>query len=190
MSPETAWYVARAGGLVAWALLAAAVVAGLLLRTRTARSPAWVLDLHAWLGGLALTFSGVHVLALLADTWVDLGVVDVLVPFASPWRPVATAWGVVALHLLVAVQATALARRRLPPRLWRRVHGASLPALVLASVHAVTSGTDVGHPVVVVLSVVAAVPVVALTALRVRHLSRRRAGQAPSTRPAATASAR
>ena len=50
------WYTARAGGIVAWALLAASVVWGLLLSTRVRPggvAPSWILDLHRFLGGLA-----------------------------------------------------------------------------------------------------------------------------------------
>ena len=93
------WYVARAAGLVSWALLAAATLWGLALSTgalgRRPR-PNWLLDLHRWLGGTALVFTGVHVVALLADQYVHFGLTEILVPFASSWHPVAVAWGVVA----------------------------------------------------------------------------------------------
>lgn len=96
MNSQLAWYVARAAGLVAWALMAAAVVWGLALSTRIAgRRPslAWLRDLHRYIGGLEVVFTGVHVLALLADRWVQFDVVDVFVPFASQWRPSAVARG-------------------------------------------------------------------------------------------------
>ena len=37
MSPHTAWYVARATGYVAWGLVTASVLAGLVLTTRRTR---------------------------------------------------------------------------------------------------------------------------------------------------------
>ena len=49
------WYTARAGGIVAWALLAASVVWGLWLSGRVrpfGARPAWILDLHRFLGWL------------------------------------------------------------------------------------------------------------------------------------------
>ena len=57
MNPQLAWYVARAAGIVAWALVSGAVVWGLLLSTRVLRgrpTPRWLLDLHRFLGGLAV----------------------------------------------------------------------------------------------------------------------------------------
>ena len=69
---------------------------------------AWMTDLHRFLGGLATVFTAVHVGALLFDRYVGFGVGDVLVPLHSSYRPVAVAWGVVALYLLVAVEVTSL----------------------------------------------------------------------------------
>ena len=86
MSTTFPWYVARAAGLVGWALLAAATLWGLALSTKVLGKrprPNWLLDLHRWLGGVALVFTGVHVVALLADTVRALRPRDVLVPFAS-----------------------------------------------------------------------------------------------------------
>src|SRR5580693_6951968 len=124
------WYVARSSGLVAWALLAAAVVWGLMMTSKLVRlwvKNSWLLDLHRWLGGLALVFVGVHVGSLLLDTYVHFGIVSVLVPFTGHWHPVAVSWGVVALYLLLAVEITSLLRQRLSRRVWRNVHTASFP---------------------------------------------------------------
>ncbi len=77
------WYVARAGGIVSWLLLTASVVWGLWLSGRVRPfgvRPAWILDLHRFLGGLATTFVGVHVGAILLDTYTNFGLTDVLVP--------------------------------------------------------------------------------------------------------------
>jgi DMSO/TMAO reductase YedYZ heme-binding membrane subunit len=139
------WYVARSSGLVAWALLAASMLWGLALTTRAfagRASPRWLLDLHRWLGGLAVVFVGLHLGTIVADTYVHFGPADVLVPLASSWRPRDVAWGVVALYLLVAVEVTSLVRRRLAPALWRAVHALSFPLFVLATVHALLAGTD------------------------------------------------
>jgi hypothetical protein len=66
MSSQVFWFTARASGIVAWGLAAASVVWGLALSTRLLGRrprPAWLLDLHRYLGGLALAFTGVHVLS-------------------------------------------------------------------------------------------------------------------------------
>ncbi|MGZ8764738.1 MAG: ferric reductase-like transmembrane domain-containing protein [Acidimicrobiia bacterium] len=147
LDPRTWWFVARAGGLVAWALLALAVVWGLALSTKTFGrnpKPAWLLDLHRHLGGLAVVFTGVHLAALVADTYVAFGWRDLFLPFASAWKPRAVAWGIVAFYLLMAVEVTSLLQRHLPRTWWRRVHMLSFPLFVVATAHLVTAGTDAG----------------------------------------------
>ena len=111
MSGTLPWFVARSSGLIAWALLAASVVWGLAISTRVLNGrprPAWLLDLHRYLGGIATVFVAVHIVALLGDTYVHFGLASVLVPFASSWHPVAVAWGISAFYLLLAVEVTSL----------------------------------------------------------------------------------
>ena len=118
MNPQFWWYVARASGIIAWLLLTASVIWGILLSTDafpTHRRPAWLLDLHRWLGGLTVAFVGdpprrarrrqLHPLRPRRPGHpVRLATGD----------PGAVALGVVATWLLVAVELTSLAMRRLP----------------------------------------------------------------------------
>jgi len=167
------WYQARAAGFVAYALLTGSVVLGLALSTRALGRrprPAWLLDLHRWLGGLATIFVGVHLVALVADSYTHFGLTDLLVPFASSWRPSAVAWGVVGFWLLLAVEATSLARRHLPTRLWRLVHAASFPLFVASTLHVVFAGTDSAAPVVQFGMVAGAGVVAVLTVIRLWQL--------------------
>ena len=109
MNPQLWWYVARATGIVAWALLAASVIWGLLLSTRLARgrpTPAWLLDLHRFLGGSAVAFTALHLVGLVADNYVDFGLVDLLLPYASGWKPGPVALGIVSVYLLAVVEVT------------------------------------------------------------------------------------
>jgi hypothetical protein len=151
MNAQLWWYVARASGLVGWALATLAVVWGLALSTRLLGkrpAPAWLLDLHRSLGGLTTVFVGVHLGALVADNYAHFGLADLLVPLASSWKPGPVAWGIVAFYLLVAVELTSLARRRLPARLWRLVHVTSVPLWVVSTLHLLTAGTDARNPLV------------------------------------------
>ena len=182
MSTTLPWYIARASGLVGWGLLAAATLWGLALSTKvlgTRPRPNWLLDLHRWLGGVALVFTGVHVVALLADTYVHFGVASVLVPFASNWHPVAVAWGVVAFYLLVAVELTSLARAHLPKIVWRRVHFASFLLFVMATIHGLTAGTDTKSAMARVVAMLVGSVFVGLTAVRIAESVR---AEAPAPR--------
>jgi len=146
------WYFARAGGLVAWALLAASVIWGLIYAGRLTRkvpSPAWNLDIHRFLGGLSVIFVIIHVAALWGDRKVNFGLFQDLVPFASHWRPGAMAWGVVALYLVVAIEVTSLAMRWLPRKVWRAIHTLSVLLFVFSTLHAIQAGTDMVNRLVV-----------------------------------------
>ena len=175
MNQQLWWYVARSGGIVAWALLAASVLWGLALSTKVTAGgprPNWILDLHRFLGGLALIFTGVHVVALVLDSYVHFGLTEILVPFSSAWHPAAVAWGVIGLYLLVAVELTSLARKRISKRMWRMTHFLSFPLFLMTTVHALTAGTD--RSTFLLRSSVVAVSalVTGLTFVRVRQAER------------------
>ena len=145
MTSQVWWYVARSGGIVAWLLLAASVLWGVALSSRflgTKPKPNWMLDLHRFLGGLSVVFTAVHLVALLADSFVTITIVHVLVPFTGKYHTVAMAWGVLALYLLLAVEVTSLFRRRLPRRAWRAIHYLSFPLFMAGTVHLLLVGTD------------------------------------------------
>ena len=166
MSTEVWWYIIRVSGLAAWAFGAGSVLAGLgmstgLVPVRRAR------ELHAWLGGLTVVAVALHLASLVADSYLDVGLSDVSVPFASSWRPGAVAWGVGALYLFAAVELTSLFRRHLPPRAWRAVHLSAFVGFWAATMHAVTAGTDLGVPAVAGTVLLVVASVLALLLLRI-----------------------
>jgi hypothetical protein len=169
VSSQVFWFAARASGIVAWALAASSVVWGLGFSTRVLGRrprPAWLFDLHRFLGGLALAFTGVHVLAVLADSYVHFTLLNVLVPLTGDWHPLAVAWGIVGLYLLLAVELTSLARTRLPRMLCRRVHYASFVVYAATTVHGLTAGTDARSPSLLLAYLVVSALVAGLTASR------------------------
>ncbi len=189
VTPNIWWYFARAGGLVAWGLLAATVFWGLIYAGRLTRklpTPGWNLDLHRFLGCLAVIFVAVHVIALMADRYVNFGVEQVLIPFASHWRPGAIAWGITAMYLVLAVEMTSLAMRWLPRSLWRKIHMLSFVLFATSTVHAIQSGTDTAKPWVraigIVLLATATVTLV-LRILEARRKAAARAGRRPAIAP-------
>ncbi len=149
LNPQVWWLTTRATGLVAWAVLSLSVVLGAALSTRALGrrpTPAWLQDLHRASGGFAIAFTAVHMAALVADTWVHFDLVELLVPMASEWRPLPVAAGVVAFWMLLIVEGTSLARRRIGPTWWRRIHVMSFALWLLATIHLLTAGTDTRNP--------------------------------------------
>ena len=158
MNPHIWWYLSRASGIVAWLMLTASVLWGVVLATDLFpkwRRPAWILDMHRWLAGLTFFFVAGHVVTLLFDSYAHFRLPDLLVPFASTWRPTAIAVGVVALWLLVAVEVTALAMKKLSKTWWRNVHIASYFVFWAVSIHAALAGTDTSKMLYTVTAIVA-----------------------------------
>jgi predicted ferric reductase len=184
LNPQLAWLVARSAGVVAWALITAGILWGLALSTRLVRRrgvPAWLLDLHRFLGTLSVVFVAVHVAGLWADGYVDFGWREISVPMASSWKPGAVAWGIVATYLLLAIQLTSLAMRRLPRRVWRAVHLASFPLFVVSTIHGFQAGSDRGTVLVEWLALTGASLVTFLVLFRL--LAPRRRPQSASASP-------
>jgi sulfoxide reductase heme-binding subunit YedZ len=164
------WYMTRAGGLVAFALLTVAVLVGLALsgRARLERWPRFALeDVHRFAGLLAGTFVALHVLVLLVDGFMPFSLADIVVPGASGFRPLGTALGVVGAELMVALALTNRYRKRLPHRLWRRAHYLNFAVWSLALVHGIVAGSDSGTLWAGALYGVAAASVAGLTTWRV-----------------------
>ena len=141
------WNLTRASANIAMLLILLTVLWGILLATRVLKPndrPAWIRDLHTWLGGLALSFSVIHVLTLIADSYIQFTFVTVLIPFTSSWRPFQVSLGIIAFYILAAVQISSLLMKKISKSLWHRIHMASYAQFPLVILHALTSGSDVG----------------------------------------------
>ena len=160
MSPQTWWYLSRASGIVAWVMLAATNLWGVLLVTRILKPvdrPAWLLDLHRWLGALAIVTTAIHLGGLAADSYAHFGWSETLLPNACTGRcwpndskTAAVTWGVLAMYFLVVVEVSSLLMRRLPRKLWHGIHLLSYVSFVMATVHGVLAGTDRANIVYIV----------------------------------------
>ena len=163
MNPHIWWYLSRSAGIVAWIMLTASVLWGIVLATDLfpkRRRPAWLLAMHRWLAGLTFFFIAGHLVTLLFDSYAHFRPLDLVVPFASTWRPTAIAVGVVALWLLVAVEVTALAMKRLSKQWWRSIHIASYFVFWAVSIHGALAGTDTSKVLYTATAIVALAAVV------------------------------
>lgn len=145
MSSQTWWLVARASGITAWAALSGSTIAGLLLTTRPAPSRPgrpWLLDVHRTLGGICCWLVGLHLIAVVADSYESFTAVNLLVPFTVPWNGLAFDLGVVSLYLLAAVEVTSLYQQRLPRRAWRLVHHGGFVLFWTVTAHGLLAGSD------------------------------------------------
>jgi sulfoxide reductase heme-binding subunit YedZ len=183
---NVAWYVARTGGILGFTLLTASAVLGLTLagRPRLARWPRFAIeDVHRFAGMLAGVFIWLHVLVFLLDNYLNFGLKDLVVPGAAPYRPVWTAFGVVAAELLLAIAITNRYRKRLPYVFWRRAHMLNFLVWSLALVHGITAGSDSDTTWARLLYVCCASAVAAASAWRILVSTDRTTGSAPAAAP-------
>jgi sulfoxide reductase heme-binding subunit YedZ len=141
------WYLMRATGLVALIFLTLVVALGVAASTRlrTRGLPLYVTTtVHRNAALLAVAFLAVHVVTAVVDPDAAVQLTAVLVPFTSHWAPFWVGLGALALDLVAALVVTSLVRRRVPYRLWRRIHWAAYAAWPLALVHGLGAGTDRG----------------------------------------------
>jgi DMSO/TMAO reductase YedYZ heme-binding membrane subunit len=148
-SDPTFWLLARASGFTAYLLLAASGLAGLVLKSRPfgrAVKAASVMDLHRFLALLGLGALVLHGTALMLDRTLRMPLAGLLVPGASPYRPLSVALGVLAAELMALIVVSFPLRRHIGQKAWRRLHWATYLVFGLATVHGLLAGSDSAQP--------------------------------------------
>ncbi len=138
----------RASGIVSAIASVAALASGFLFSARETgerRKPAWWLDFHNGLGGLALIAVVVHVVASVFDRNFAVGILEVFVPGIASTNRWALAWGVIATYLFAGTVFTTWPRRIRDRKLWRIIHLGSTVGVALALVHGYQMGSDAGR---------------------------------------------
>ncbi len=144
MNPHFWWYVARGSGISSWFFGGTSVMTGLLLSSKATLKPRpnWQLDLHRYQGAVCLSMIALHISALVADSFSHFTLAGVFIPFSSSWKPLAVAWGIVAMYLMLTVEVTSLLRKRLSEKVWHTIHLSSLVSYLLSTAHFFQAGTD------------------------------------------------
>lgn len=147
-APPVYWYSSRAAGLLAYGALWASTVWGLIVSAKaldTLVPRAVSFGLHQFLSTLALVLAGIHVFALLGDTYFEFTLSAVLIPGRSPYKPLWVGFGVLALYALLIVYWSFYLRKRIGYRAWRRLHYLSFVLYAFVTVHGLMAGTDLGN---------------------------------------------
>jgi methionine sulfoxide reductase heme-binding subunit len=143
----TLWYLSRATGAVTLVLLTLAIALGIANERRWAprRTPRFVVDhLHRSTSMLVLVVLAIHIATNVIDGYVQIDLVDAIVPFVSSYHPLRLGLGTLAFDLLIAVIVTSVLRDRIGARAWRVVHWATYVCWPVAMAHGLGIGTDVG----------------------------------------------
>ena len=163
----TLWYVARAAGLVALALLTIATALGAFASVRQPGDGARVHRmrfalqyLHRAAAATGVLLLVVHVSTLVLDSQSGVDLRAVVIPFTAAYRPVAVALGSFALLATLFTALVGASRGRLATsagatRVWRSLHLSAYAAWGLAMTHGFTAGTDATYGPVLLGYVVA-----------------------------------
>ncbi len=181
------WFISRSSGLVAYLLITAGVLWGLvqsggLFRRRV--TPLLALGMHSFLNWLGLGMAALHGLILIGDGYININLARVLTPFLAEYRPIPVGLGIISFYLMLLLTLSFYARGYLGQRFFRILHYASFGIFLLVTAHGIFAGTDTGTIWWLYAGSLAAVA--ALTVLRLhstRQVKRRRAEQ-PAGAPA------
>ncbi len=140
-----AWMVIRASGIASFLLLALITVLGTMLTTglffRIA-SPSTAWSIHRAVASALLISVLTHVVSLLLDNFIGMRLIDVLIPFASRFRPLFVALGVIGFYLLLLILGSSLYMMQKYARFWRIVHYLGFVMFVNIFLHGIFTGTD------------------------------------------------
>ena len=143
----TIWAVDRASGIAALVLASLSIIAGLLQgRNVKFLRPADRFPIHEALGIAVIVAIAVHGLSYAVDGFFKAGLAGALVPFASPYRPLAIAAGQIAAYGLVALSVTFYLRKRIGTPRWRKAHRWIPVFWLLSIMHAAAAGSDATKP--------------------------------------------
>ena len=181
------WYMARAGGVLSYILLWLATCWGMMMSSKIIKGLVDVpvaYALHEYLPILGVVFAALHAVVLLGDSYIAFKPWQILVPFASPYKPFWTGLGVLAFYLSIALIASFYVRKRIGQKTWRALHYTSYLAFLIALLHGVMAGSDSGTTAMRVLYLVTGAVSVFLLLYRLLAYAPRPARVAAAVRPA------
>lgn len=144
--PKAYWYLSRSSGMVAYVLLWLSMALGVMITNKMAR--VWpggptAFDLHQYTSLLGLAFTLFHAFILMGDRYINLSLLQILIPFASSnYEPLWVGVGQVAFYLLIIVSFSFYVRKQITRRVWRLIHYLSFLLFLFALTHAIMSGSD------------------------------------------------
>ncbi len=143
------WYLSRTSGILAYILLFFNLCLGLILKSKFTD---WMLrrwrttDLHQFIGILTMALLGLHVFSLLGDSYFNYDLIQLLLPMASPYRPVWTAMGILAFYLILAAIFSFYFRKFIGYKTWHALHYVNIGLFFIILFHGIKAGTDSSAP--------------------------------------------
>jgi sulfoxide reductase heme-binding subunit YedZ len=150
------WYMIRATGNVAYLMLYLSVMIGLYTQVQKMRKQKMTISLHLHevLSNWALYLTGGHIVFLLIDAYFKFNWKEVLVPFATDYKPLPMALGVLATYFLIMVIVTSRARKKIGYQRWRKLHALNPILYGMVTLHGLLIGSDFPGVVITAINIV------------------------------------
>jgi sulfoxide reductase heme-binding subunit YedZ len=144
-STQVWWYVTRSAGIVAYLLLWFSTVWGLAVPSKLLNpvlEQTFTFDFHEFISLLSIGFMLLHVFVLMLDRYLPYTLIQILVPFLSPYRPFWVGLGVIAFYISLLVTVTFYLRGKIGSKAFRAIHVLSLLGYLGVTLHGLYAGTD------------------------------------------------
>ena len=144
-SQQIWWFVTRSAGIVAYLLLWLSTVWGLAVPSKVVApvlEGGYTFDFHQFISLLSIAFVLLHILALTLDRFLPYTLLQILIPFISPYRPEWVGIGVISFYIMLVVAGTFYIRSRISMNTFRQIHYFSLAGYLGVTLHGLYSGTD------------------------------------------------
>jgi hypothetical protein len=116
------------------------------------------------------------------DGFAPITLLDGVLPFLSPYRPLWLGLGTLSFDLLLAIAITSMVRRRLGYRAWRAIHWLAYASWPVAVLHGLGTGSDVKQWWMLALTAACIVAVLVAVWTRIAAVSGQHSGlRAPAT---------
>jgi len=139
------WHLVRSSGIVAYLLLTASVIWGLVISGKFVKewAPGVVsMTVHSTISWLAVIISLIHAVLLLFDDYFTYTLGDIFIPFTGEYRPVFVGLGTLAFWTILLVSLSFPFKKRMGHKNWKWLHYGSYIAFLMVSAHGIFAGTD------------------------------------------------
>lgn len=143
------WYLSRSFGIASFVLLFFSAVIGMMMTTgimHRVLSPASSWSLHRTTGIVLILSIALHLCSLLFDRFVNLGLLDLLVPFYSSYQRLYLSLGIIGFYIFIPVIWSSLFWVDKYSKLWRTTHVLSFLMYFAVFIHSLFIGTDTHQP--------------------------------------------
>ena len=146
------WEWIRLFGFLAYFYFTISIIFGLLRKSSFVKSHKnLIYQIHQNAGWMGLFTLIAHMLVLIIDSYQPYNLLEILIPFAADYKPVASGLGTIAFYcFLVVLMTSDLWIKTMNRSMWKNMHLLVLPAWLLSLFHGTIIGSDTENLLVLI----------------------------------------